>query len=90
MILPQSPFLFDFDFSTTTRYPATISVQGNSLALEDPLSFNLILEINNDFFSTQIGIIFNISRALVTIEDLDGKVLMYTTYTLINFYFIVM
>ena len=72
MILPSS-FQFTFDVGTTVTYPASISVQSNSLALEDPLTFNLTLEINNDFFVTLTGIIFDIDQALVTIEDLDGK-----------------
>ena len=72
MILPSS-FQFTFEIGTTVTYPASISVQGNSRALEDPFTFNLALEINNDFFVTQRGIIFDIGRALVTIEDLDGK-----------------
>ena len=73
MILPSS-FQFTFvDVGTPVTYPASISVQGNSRALEDSLTFNLALEINSDFFGTQTGIIFDISRALVTIEDLDGK-----------------
>ena len=72
MILPSS-FQFTFEIGTTVTYPASISVQGNSLALEDPLTFNLALEINNDVFSVQTGIIFDIGQALVTIEDLDGK-----------------
>ena len=74
MILPSSPFQFSFDIGrTTVTYPASIGVQGNSRALEDPLTFNLVLEINVDILDALTGIIFDIDQALVTIEDLDGK-----------------
>ena len=73
VITPPSPLLFSFDNRTVVPYPLTISVQGNSLALEDPFTFNLVLEVTSEGFETQTGIIFDIGQALVTIEDLDGK-----------------
>ena len=72
VIIPPSPLPFSFDDLIVVPYPLTISVQGNLLALEDPFTFNLVLEVTGDFI-TQSGIIFDIGRALVTIEDLDGK-----------------
>ena len=72
VVSPPSPLLFSFD-DQTISYPLTISVQGNSLALEDPFTFNLVLEVTSEGFETQTGIIFDIGQALVTIEDLDGK-----------------
>ena len=73
VITPPSPLPFSFDDLTVVSYPLTISVQGNSLALEDPLTFNLVLEVTAEVFETMTGIIFDIGQALVTIEDLDGK-----------------
>ena len=73
MILP--PFFTQiFTFTGTTfTLQASISAQGNSRALEDPLIFYITIEINVDTFAQLNGIIFDISHALVTIEDLDGK-----------------
>ena len=73
MITPPSFLSFSFDDLTEVPYQLTISVQGNSLALEDPFTFNLVLEVTVDGFETQTGIIFDIGQVLVTIEDLDGK-----------------
>ena len=73
VITPPSPLPFSFDDLTVVSHPLTISVQGNSLALEDPLTFNLVLEVTAEVFETMTGIIFDIGQALVTIEDLDGK-----------------
>ena len=73
VITPPSPLPFSFDDLTVVSYQLTISVQGNSLALEDPFTFNLVLEVTSEGFETQTGIIFDIGQALVTIEDLDGK-----------------
>ena len=73
MITPPSFLSFSFEDLTEVPYQLTISVQGNSLALEDPFTFNLVLEVTFDGFETQTGILFDIGRALVIIEDLDGK-----------------
>ena len=73
MITPPSSLSFSFDDLTEVPYQLTISVQGNSLALEDPFTFNLVLEVTNEGFEAETGIIFDIGQALVTIEDLDGK-----------------
>ena len=73
VVSPPSPSQIFFDSQTVVPYPLTISVQGNSLALEDPFTFNLVLEVTSEGFETQTGIIFDIGQTLVTIEDLDGK-----------------
>ena len=74
VVSPPSPLQIFFDSETEVPYTIAISPQGNSLALEDPFTFKLVLELTDDFTTQPLtGIIFDIGQALVTVEDLDGK-----------------